>query len=188
MRATPGRRASASSASRASVPRASASRASAPRTSTPRTFSRSVEVVVEGVPVPASPARLTRFCSKALRAAGFTAWDVAVLLCGDERIRDLNRRFRGKPDPTDVLSFPREEGTRGEPVCGDIAVSLDTLERNASRFGSSENDEMKRLLVHGLLHLAGMDHGRGKSGKMLALQEKLLLELRPDMIYGERRK
>jgi len=143
-----------------------------------------VELVVDGVSIPARSVRLTRFCSKALRAAGFTTWDVAVLLCGDERIQDLNRRFRGKPDPTDVLSFPREEGRRGEPVCGDIAVSLDTLERNAARFGASENDEMKRLLVHGLLHLAGMDHGRGKSGKMLALQERLLLQLQPDMIYG----
>lgn len=155
-----------------------------------RPASRSVEIVVDGVPAPARPVRLTRFCSKALRAAGFTAWEVAVLLCGDERIRELNRRFRGKPDPTDVLSFPREEGRKGEPVCGDIAVSLDTLGRNAARFGTSENDEMKRLLVHGLLHLAGMDHGRGKSGGMLALQEKLLLQLQPDPIYGggEKRK
>lgn len=164
MRAPLARRTSSSSASRAS--------------------SHSVELVVDGVSIPARSVRLTRFCSKALRAAGFTTWDVAVLLCGDERIQDLNRRFRGKPDPTDVLSFPREEGRRGEPVCGDIAVSLDTLERNAARFGASENDEMKRLLVHGLLHLAGMDHGRGKSGKMLALQERLLLQLQPDMIYG----
>ncbi len=155
-----------------------------------RPASRSVEIVVEGVSAPPRPARLTRFCSKALRAAGFTAWEVAVLLCGDGRIQELNRRYRGKADPTDVLSFPREEGRNGEPVCGDIAVSLDTLERNAARFGTSENDEMKRLLVHGLLHLAGMDHGRGKSGRMLALQEKLLLQLQPDMIYGggEKRK
>jgi probable rRNA maturation factor len=153
-----------------------------------RAASRSVEIVVDGVPVPARPARLTRFCSKALQGAGFTTWEVAVLLCGDPRIRDLNRRFRGRPDPTDVLSFPREEGRKGEPVRGDIAVSLDTLKRNAVRFGTSENDEMKRLLVHGLLHLAGMDHGRGKSGKMLALQEELLLQLQPDMIYGGRGK
>ena len=47
---------------------------------------------------------------------------------------------------------------------------------------------MKRLLVHGLLHLAGMDHGRGKSGKMLALQEALLEDLRSEKIYGETRK
>jgi probable rRNA maturation factor len=52
----------------------------------------------------------------------------------------------------------------------------------------SENEEMKRLLVHGLLHLAGMDHGRGKSGKMLTLQETLLERLRTEKIFGETRK
>lgn len=150
--------------------------------------SRSVEIVVDGVPAPARTARLARFCSNALQAAGFTAWEVAVLLCGDARMRDLNRHYRGRPDPTDVISFPRDEERRGEPVCGDIAVSLDTLGRNAVRFGTSENDEMKRLLVHGLLHLAGMDHGQGRSGTMLALQERLLRELGPEMIYGEKRK
>jgi len=155
---------------------------------TPRRTSRSVEIVVDGVRAPVRAARLSRFCSKALRAAGFRAWEVAVLLCGDDRMRGLNRRYRGRADPTDVLSFPREEGRREEAVCGDIAVSLDTLGKNAARFDTSENDEMKRLLVHGLLHLAGMDHGRGKSGAMLALQERLLRELQSDVIYGERRK
>jgi len=148
---------------------------------------RSVEIVVDGAPTRFRRSRLASFCSRALQAAGFTAWEVAVLLCGDRRIQDLNRRFRGRPDPTDVLSFPRDDGGAREPVCGDIAISLDTLARNAARFGTSENQEMKRLLVHGLLHLAGMDHGRGKSGRMLALQEKLLVELKQDTIYGERR-
>ena len=57
--------------------------------------------------------------------------------------------------------FPEEEGRKGDPVAGDIAISLDALGRNAARFEVSENEEMKRLLVHGLLHLAGMDHGTG---------------------------
>jgi probable rRNA maturation factor len=171
-------------AARRIAPRTASHTASTASRAALRPASRSVEVVVDGVSARVRPERLTRFCSRALRAAGFTTWEVAVLLCGDRRIRELNRRFRGKPDPTDVLSFPREEGRKGEPVCGDIAVSLDTLGRNALRFGTSENEEMKRLLVHGLLHLAGMDHGRGKSGKMLALQEELLLQLQPDMIYG----
>ena len=154
----------------------------------PSGSSRSVEVVLDGVTVPAGVARMARFCGKALRAAGYSRWEVAVMLCADARILDLNGRYRGKPVATDVLSFPREEGRMGDPVCGDIAVSLDTLARNAARFGTSENEEMKRLLVHGLLHLAGMDHGRGKSGKMLALQERLLLGLQSERIYGERKR
>ena len=154
----------------------------------PKAAPRSVEVVLEGVRVPAGVRRMARFCGKALRAAGYSQWEVAVMLCADARIQDLNGRFRGKPVPTDVLSFPRDEGRTGDPVCGDIAVSLDTLARNAERFGTSQNEEMKRLLVHGLLHLAGMDHGSGKRGTMLALQEKLLLGLRSERIYGERKR
>ncbi len=153
-----------------------------------RATPRSVEIVVDGVPRPAGSARISRFCARALSEAGFLTWSVAVLLCGDERIADLNRRYRGKPQPTDVLSFPREEGRHEDPVAGDLAISVETLRRNAARFGVSENDEMKRLLVHGLLHLAGMDHGRGKSGRMLERQGQILRELRSDVIYGETRK
>jgi probable rRNA maturation factor len=100
----------------------------------------------------------------------------------------LNRRYRGRNAATDVLSFPEDEGQKEEPVRGDIAISLPALSRNAAAFDVSENEEMKRLLVHGLLHLAGMDHGRGKSGKMLSLQETLLEKLRTEKIFGERRK
>ena len=149
---------------------------------------RSVTVGVEGIRRPPGLGRLSGFCSRALRAAGFSSWNVAVLLCGDERMRDLNERYRGLPRPTDVLSFPREQERREGPVAGDIAISVETLARNALRFGVSENDEMKRLLVHGLLHLAGMDHGRGKGRAMLVRQARILDGLRPDVIYGENEK
>jgi probable rRNA maturation factor len=148
---------------------------------------RVVEIAAEGVPMPRGSALLTRFCAKALAAAGHSAWQVSILVCGDERITDLNRRYRGTNTATDVLSFPEEEGRKKGPVCGDIAVSLPALCRNAAAFDVSENEEMKRLLVHGLLHLAGMGHGRGKSGKMLALQEILLAKLRSEKIFGETR-
>jgi len=141
-----------------------------------------VEISADGVPMPRGPARLTRFCGKALTAAGYSSWQVGVLLCGDERISGLNGRYRGRHEATDVLSFAEEEGRKGEPVVGDIAISLEALRRNAGAFDVSENEEMKRLLVHGLLHLAGMDHGRGKSGKMVSLQEKLLEDLRSERI------
>jgi len=129
--------------------------------------------------------RLSWFCSRALAEAGFSSWSVSVLLCTDERIAGLNKRYRGQDRPTDVLSFPSEEGRREDPVEGDIAISVETLRRNATRFEVSENEEMKRLLVHGLLHLAGMDHGRGKGGAMLARQARILARLQSDVIYGE---
>ena len=155
---------------------------------TARGSPRSVEIAAEGVRVPRGLKRLSAFCAVVLREAGYSSWTVSILLCGDERITALNKRYRRRSEPTDVLSFPEQEGRTGDPVEGDIAISLDALRRNAADFKVPENEEMKRLLVHGLLHIAGMDHGRGSGGAMLALQESLLDGLRAAWIFGEKRK
>ena len=145
---------------------------------------RVIEIAVDGTPAPRWRRRFSRFCTAALTAAGFSQWEVSLLLCGDERITNLNGRYRGKNRPTDVLSFPRDEGGGGT-VAGDIAISLDMLRRNAAAFGVSEEEELKRLTLHGILHLAGMDHGRGKGRKMLALQQKLMEQLKTECIIRE---
>jgi len=145
---------------------------------------RVVEIAVDGTPAPRWRKRLSRFCVTALTAAGFSQWEISLLLCGDARITTLNGRYRGRNRPTDVLSFPRDEDGSGT-VAGDIAISLDTLRRNAAAFGVSEEEELKRLTLHGILHLAGMDHGRGKGRKMLALQEKLMEQLKTECIIRE---
>ena len=59
------------------------------------------------------------------------------------------------------------------------------MRRNAASFGVTENEELKRLLIHGILHVAGMDHGKGRSGPMLDLQEKLMAQLRAELIVTE---
>jgi probable rRNA maturation factor len=147
-----------------------------------------IETAVSGVAAPRWRTRLPRFCRALAEAAGFPGLEVSLLLCGDERIEELNTCYRGKKKPTDVLSFPRNDGggetADGFPVAGDIAISLPALHRNAVKFGVSEDEELKRLLVHGILHLAGMDHGRGKGRAMLALQERLLEKLRGQRIMG----
>jgi probable rRNA maturation factor len=134
-------------------------------------------------------ARLARFCRHVLREAGAEGWDISILLCDDGMIADLNRRYRGIAQPTDVLSFSRSV----EPlrVAGDIAISCDTLRRNAKEYGVSAEGELKRLTTHGILHLAGMDHGRGKGRAMLALQERIVEKLRAERIIdaqGARRR
>jgi probable rRNA maturation factor len=156
---------------------------------TPRGRSRkSVEIATEGVSRPRGATRLAAFCLTVLGEVGFSAQRVGILLCDDARITALNARYRHLDEPTDVLSFPEEEAKKASPVSGDIAISLDALRRNAAAFRVSENEEMKRLLVHGLLHLAGMDHGTGRGGKMLALQERLLDTFHAEKIFGEKRK
>jgi probable rRNA maturation factor len=143
---------------------------------------RTVEIAHSGITAPRWKRRAARFCGKALRAAGYSQWEISVLLCDDARIAELNAKYRGKKGPTDVLSFPRDEETT---VAGDIAISLPAMRRNAAEFGATENEEMKRLLIHGILHVAGMDHGKGRTGPMLDLQEKLIEQLRGELVITE---
>jgi len=93
--------------------------------------------------------------------------EVDVLITGNRQVRDLNRRFRKKDKATDVLSFPRDGG-RG----GDIAISGPIATENASRYGHTTADELKILILHGILHLAGYDHERD-NGRMAAKEGAL---------------
>ena len=97
---------------------------------------------------------------------------VSVLLTGDEQIRKLNRDFRHKDKATDVLSFPAAEMNGRSRLAGDLAISVETAAREAEARGHSLALELKILLLHGLLHLAGFDH-ETDSGEM-ADREKTL--------------
>ena len=103
-----------------------------------------------------SKSGLTRFVREAQRAVGL-AGAVDVLLANDKTLRRLNREFRGKDKATDVLSFPAAEEF-AEEFAGDLAISLETAARQAREQGHSLRDEVRVLLLHGLLHLSGMDH------------------------------
>ncbi len=120
---------------------------------------------------------LARFLSEAQRAVGL-AGAVDVLLADDKTLRRLNRDFRGKDKATDVLSFPAAEEFAGEHA-GDLAISLDTAARQAKEHGHGLRDEVRVLLLHGLLHLSGMDHetDRGEMAEREAeLRERLRLK------------
>jgi len=133
------------------------------------------------------------FMQKALAALNFDGEEVSVLFCDDAYIKELNNSYRGLNEPTDVLSFENDEeyeDEEGKWKCvGDIAISIETLLVNAQYFDEHNNDELKRLLVHGLLHLNGMDHGEEHIEKgvepvceMLVLQEKILGQLKDEKI------
>ncbi len=113
---------------------------------------------------------LSRFLAEA-QAAVRLRGQVTVLLTTDAAIRRLNRQFRGKNKPTDVLSFPAE--TLGpEKIAGDLAISVPTALRQAIERGHALSVEVKVLILHGLLHLAGYDH-EADTGQM-ARRERLL--------------
>jgi probable rRNA maturation factor len=99
---------------------------------------------------------LSRFLNVAQAEVGLEG-EVDVLLAGDRTLRRLNRSYRGKDQATDVLSFPAAEELAGMHG-GDLAISLDTAKRQADEHGHTLRDEVRVLLLHGLLHLSGMDH------------------------------
>ncbi len=98
--------------------------------------------------------------------------DVELILCDDEFIKTVNKKYRRKNDPTDVLSFPIRGGRENEPV-GSIVISLDKVARQAEEFGHSRQDELALLFMHGLLHLLGYDHEKD-NGEMRQIEEKLI--------------
>jgi probable rRNA maturation factor len=118
---------------------------------------------------------LTRFLIRAREAVGITG-EVDVLLTSDAEIKKLNRAFRHKNKPTDVLSFPAPEEIFEEHA-GDLAISLDTAARQAVSFGHSIGEEVRVLMLHGLLHLSGMDHEADR-GEMAAREAELRVELK----------
>jgi len=115
---------------------------------------------------------LARFLAEA-QAAVRLRGEVTVLLTTDSAMRSLNRRFRGKNKATDVLSFPADRSAEGSVnIAGDLAVSVPTARRQAEQQGHSLAAEIKVLILHGLLHLAGYDH-ETDAGRM-ARRERVL--------------
>jgi probable rRNA maturation factor len=99
---------------------------------------------------------------------------VTVLVTSSKEMRALNSRFRGKPQATDVLSFPGPAFVDG--FAGDIAVSADIAAQNARTMGHSTALEMKILVLHGILHLAGYDH-ESDQGDMNRVEQRLRRKL-----------
>jgi probable rRNA maturation factor len=106
------------------------------------------------------------------------AGDVGVLLTSDPAIQTLNRRYRSKDSPTDVLAFPLGDGLRAREPFGDVVISLDTAKRQAREYGATLSHELNRLLIHGTLHLCGYDHHeRAQAARMHGLTRRLLSEV-----------
>ncbi len=87
--------------------------------------------------------------------------EISVVLTDDHEIRELNRQYRGIDKPTDVLSFSQIEGDYGDiapTMLGDVVISLDTARRQAAERNLAVEDEIRALLIHGILHLTGYDH------------------------------
>jgi probable rRNA maturation factor len=132
-------------------------------------------ITIETPDSPLSARALAAFLRRARLAAGLRG-QVDVLLTTDSTLRRLNRDFRGKNKPTDVLSFPAPPAFANEHA-GDLAISLETAARQAATYNHPLAAEVKILLLHGLLHLAGFDH-ETDHGEMATRETLLRTELR----------
>ncbi len=112
--------------------------------------------------------RLRRLLQQAAALLG-VGGELALVLAGDRLLHRLNRDYRGKDRPTDVLSFPGEGGESG---LGDVVISVETAERNARGLGRTLPQELDVLALHGLLHLLGHDH-ETDDGTMDRLERRL---------------
>jgi probable rRNA maturation factor len=123
-----------------------------------------VEVLAaDTLPGPPPQAEIERLCALAAATAGVEDGHVAVSFVDASRIAELNVEFRGKPGPTDVLSFPIDEDgdAYGPRELGDVVICAE------------HTADLREAIVHGVLHLVGMDH-ETDDGEMLAVQRELL--------------
>ena len=114
--------------------------------------------------------RLKGAAQKLLHAVGRPDSEISVLLTNDANIRDLNRTHRGKDKPTDVLSFPADD----TEMLGDIAISVETARRQAAEYDAPLQNEVYRLLIHGLLHVLGHDHHEPAERATMEAEERRL--------------
>jgi probable rRNA maturation factor len=132
---------------------------------------------------PVDQDKLVRVANKLLRVEDFPySAEVSIVLTTDEHIHELNRDYRGKDKPTDVLSFQQleEDDLRGQPdepvILGDVVISVETASRQAAERHWTLDDELALLAAHGMLHLLGYDDETDEGADEMREHEKAVLE------------
>ena len=128
--------------------------------------------------------QITIYCKNVLKKLQISNWEISILICDDHTIKDLNQKYRSKNIATDVLSFNQDLVSVDDIIyAGDIVISIETVKFHSYTFSVPLNEELKRVLVHGILHLNGMDHvSNSKEEKMLQLQESILENISGEII------
>ncbi|MBO4598030.1 MAG: rRNA maturation RNase YbeY [Bacteroidaceae bacterium] len=132
----------------------------------------------DGVKMPAIKRReTTAWIKKVAASHGRKVGDIAYIFCNDEKILEVNRQYLQHDYYTDIITFDYDED---DVISGDLFISLDTVRTNAEQVGSTYEEELHRVIIHGILHLCGVnDKGPGEreimeenENKALALLEK----------------
>lgn len=130
----------------------------------------------EGVRMPKIKKRDTTAWIKAVAATyGRKVGEVGYLFVDDEKILEVNREYLGHDYYTDIITFDYDED---DTINGDLVISLDTVRTNAEQFGKAYDEELHRVIIHGILHLCGInDKGPGEREIMEAAENKALAML-----------
>ena len=134
---------------------------------------------------------IEKFCLSVLNELGIEGWEFSVLFSNDDYIAELNGEFRQKEGPTDVLTFSECDNNDGWAAvnedsayyAGDIIISIDSLKRNTEDFDVSGMEELQRLLIHGILHLAGMDHKTNNADEEMLIKQEDILSRFGDQLF-----
>lgn len=150
-----------------------------------------MDILVENIPEPVWLVRAEQFINRVLEKLEIKDWDFSVTFCDNIYIQKLNSEYRGQNNATDVLTFALDDDSfpfvdkESLHNAGDIVISLQALSENAEYFGVEEDEELKRLLIHGILHLKGMDHSdNSPQQEMLLYQEEIMVELTEVKIFN----
>ena len=127
----------------------------------------------ENIPFPKIRRRdTTTWIRRVAASYGKTVGEVGYLFCNDEKILEVNREFLQHDYYTDIITFDYDEG---DTINGDIVISLDTVRSNAEQLGKDYNEELHRVIIHGILHLCGQnDKGPGEREQMEAAENRAL--------------
>lgn len=127
----------------------------------------------DGVRMPAIKKRATNAWIKSVAASyGRKVGEIGYLFVDDEKILEVNREYLGHDYYTDIITFDYDED---DTISGDLVISLDTVRSNAELFGKSYDEELHRVIIHGILHLCGInDKGPGEREIMEAAENKAL--------------
>ena len=134
-----------------------------------------VRFVTDNIAMPThDPARISRWISAVAAGYGFAVGDITYSFCSDERILEVNRQFLGHDYYTDSITFDYSTASR---VAGDIYISLDTVADNAKNVGVSFDEELRRILIHGVLHLTGQGDKTPETKAVMTAKEDAALAI-----------
>ena len=133
-----------------------------------------IQYIAEEVELPVFPKqKVTRWIKETATAYGKKTGEIAYIFCSDKRILEVNNQYLKHDYYTDIITFDYSEGP---VISGDIFISLDTVESNAVAFNVSMEDELKRIMIHGILHLCGQDDKTPELRLEMTRKENLALE------------